>query len=115
MQQQPFTFITNILIAEIMNGDNWKVSLPSQEEFAAWIFMSFYANPSVFKKTIKYASAFLTLLLIGLYILIDIVSLKVVTKTLQDQYLAQLFTKSEVVPMIHLFITSFFIPIMVHV
>ena len=79
----------------------------------AWLYMALYANATTFKSTMKYVGAFLTVLLVGIYISVDILALDFVTEMFENEEITQVFAHSDTVPFVHLAVTAFFIPFLV--
>lgn len=79
----------------------------------AWLYMALYANATTFKSTMKYVGAFLTVLLVGIYISVDILALDFVTAMFENEEITQVFAHSDTVPFVHLAVTAFFIPFLV--
>ena len=79
----------------------------------AWLYMALYANATTFKSTMKYVGAFLTALLVGIYISVDILALDFVTEMFENEEITQVLAHSVTVPFVHLAVTAFFIPFLV--
>ncbi|KEZ48805.1 hypothetical protein [Metabacillus indicus] len=79
----------------------------------AWLYMALYANATTFKSTMKYVGAFLTVLLVGIYISVDILALDFVTQMFENEEITQVFAHKDTVPFVHLAVTAFFIPFLV--
>ncbi|KAB7671676.1 hypothetical protein [Bacillus sp. B1-b2] len=79
----------------------------------AWLYMALYANATTFKSTMKYVGAFLTVLLVGIYISVDILALDFVNEMFENEEITQVFAHSDTVPFVHLAVTAFFIPFLV--
>lgn len=78
-----------------------------------WSFMALYAEAIQFKSIIKNAGLYLLGFLVVIYIAINILSLSVITDSLENEYIYQLFSYSETVPIIQLMVTLVFIPFLI--
>ncbi|WP_064091534.1 hypothetical protein [Rossellomorea aquimaris] len=79
----------------------------------AWLYMALYAKATIFKSTMKYVGASLTILLVGIYISVDILALDFVTEIFENEEITQVFAHSDTVPFVHLAVTAFFVPFLV--
>lgn len=96
---------------QYFSGEDWWV--PFLFFPIAWLYMSFYANATTFKSTMKYVGFSLLLLLISIYIAVDILSLSLITQVLDNEFITEIFNHIDTVPFLHLGITVVFLPLLI--
>lgn len=103
--------ILGVATEQLLSSAEWWV--PFLAFPIAWLYMALYANATLFKSTMQYVGAFLTALLVGIYISVDILALDFVTEMFEIEEIIQIFAHSDTVPFVHLAVTAFFIPFLV--